>query len=111
MKIKIKLRTLLTLCCVILSIFLFPLVSVWKKSQVQDMAKENALLQERIQSARNENRVYGFLRDRLIARPRVESIARKDIGLDYPAGRDVRLVVRQKPLVPGEMSLEKNNRF
>ncbi|MFH0919919.1 MAG: cell division protein FtsL [Fibrobacterota bacterium] len=107
MKIKIKLRTLLTFGCVILSLFLFPIVSVWKKSRVQDMVKSNEELRQRIRRVSNANLVTRLERDRLAARERIEAVARKELGLEYPASRDVRLVLRAEPQKQGENGIEK----
>jgi len=107
MKIKIKLRTLLTFGCVILSLFLFPIVSVWKKSRVQDMVRENEQIRENIKKARNTNLATRYLRDRLTARVRIESVAKSDLGLIYPAAADVYLVVRVQPLKQGDRGFEK----
>jgi hypothetical protein len=95
MKAKIKLRNIVVIVCFILSLFSLPLVSVWKKSKVIEMIKENEMLKKEKKAIQVANVLYGYRLRQLKGRSRIEHLAEQEIGLVFPAQGDVTVLAKE----------------
>jgi hypothetical protein len=100
MKPKVKLRIVVGVVFTLLSFFSVPIVSVWKKSRVQEMVTANAQLKERQKSLQGEIVVLDYTLCRLKARERIESLAKNECGLIFPENRAVTVVIRPRESAP-----------
>jgi hypothetical protein len=94
MKTSAKFRKIAIIIFIILSLFSLPLFSVWKKSKVTEMIKENEQLREKKIKTWNVNMLHRYRLNMLAKRGRIEDIAQKEIGLIYPAHSDI-LVLKE----------------
>ena len=91
----VKVKTLFWVIVLGLSLFSFPLFSVWKKSKSAANLREIAVLQEKQRKAKNINLTLRCKLTALRTRQHIETVAKREMGLAYPKIEDI-LVVRRK---------------
>lgn len=99
MRPRVRLRTVVGIALLSLSVFFLPIFLVWKKSLLMEKARRNDGLRGRIEALRNENALSVYAQNRLLGRERIETAAREKLGLEYPANQDLRFIARPVPRV------------
>ena len=90
----LRLRQLVTgiLCVVILIIW--PMFMVWKQIYIRNISIRESALSDSLIVLSKETATLRLYNEKLFSTQRIESIARKAIGLDYPTSEQI-VVIRE----------------
>lgn len=94
MSTKIRLRNFLMLIILVLSFFLLPIVSVWKKAEITDLIKLNQELKETKERILSENLIKKYKYEQLKKRERIEVLA-YEADLTYPRIENIILLRKE----------------
>ncbi len=94
MKPKVKLRIVIGIVLTLLSFFSIPIVTVWKKSRVMEMAALNERLKTEAMNLKNEIVILKYSASRLGNRERIETIAKNECKLVFPENQTVTVIVK-----------------
>ncbi|OGJ85704.1 MAG: hypothetical protein A2268_17035 [Candidatus Raymondbacteria bacterium RifOxyA12_full_50_37] len=98
MKQRIRLSTIAAVLILVLSLFMLPMVSVWKKSKITQMLKTDEMLKQAVVQGNTVNIMYRYRKEVLSKRGRIEEIAKGELGLVYPSQEDIAVLVNTSGL-------------
>ncbi len=80
----------------ILAVVMLPLSMVWKQVYITDISKQHHALRDSLAVLQKEVTTLTFTAEDLAGTRRIESIARGNLGLDYPSSKEIVVLRPQK---------------